>query len=82
MLDAARYTDNLHLTRNASEMYVDEAHFAPSSGIYRDLNIALLAGLFSRKLRTLPDMWERRFGTAGPYLLAALDRGRCMSRQH
>ena len=78
VLDAARYTDSLLLTRHEKDLYADLVHFLPSSGVYHDLNIALLAGLYSHELRAKPDVWEQRFGAAGPYLLSALTR-RCGS---
>jgi hypothetical protein len=56
ILDAARYTDSLQLTRTAENLYADDTHFTPSSGFYHDLNVALLAGLFSKELRAKPEL--------------------------
>lgn len=80
VLDAARFTDSLaHLPAHLQErLYADQSHFSPQSMVYHDLNIALLSGLYAGNAFS-PEMWEARFGPAGPYMRVALMRWPCTS---
>jgi len=80
VLDAARLTDSYALREAAwvSREHADALHFSAKSLVYHDLNVALLAGLYGGEPLAPPELWEARFGAAGPYVQAALvGRGTC-----